>query len=445
MSKFASAASRHFALHIVPSLTSFTLDRPGNVVRVRNGLKLIPIMAFPPLHCPTYSFATPNHLETRLMFRSHRLLTLLAIILLSNLLLENSVGQDKAAAPTAAAKADKRIGTKVIVTVAGAQLRTPEATVWKAYLGETFTISLTNGEWLWINDKGGWLWEKETVPFASAVDETSKKIATEPTAENYHLRGIAHLAHRSYDKAIADFTQSNKLKPHSAGVLNNRGQALYLKNDYNTAISDLNEAIRIDPRHFVAMNNRALCYIATGALDKAMGDLNAAITLNSEYPEAYNNRGVVHSRKGDYASAVTDLTEALKYYQNYTDAYGNRSFAYRKLGRFKEAVTDLKQAMKIDATDYKPVNDHAWILATASDASVRDAKSAVKEATRACEMTQYNNWNALDTLAAAHAANADFESATQWINTAIKKAPENYKPMLTKHRQLISQNKPIPQ
>jgi tetratricopeptide (TPR) repeat protein len=390
------------------------------------------------------------HQETAHMLLGPRLKTLITILLFGTVCQAAFAAAFQAeekteSTPAAATKPDPRIGTKVIVTVAGAALKTPEATVWKAYLGEIFTVSLTSGEWLWINDKRGWLWEKETVPFTTAIQEMSTKLRTEPTPENYHLRGIAYVAHRDYDKAIADFTQSLKLKKENAGVLNNRGQAYYLMGDYAHAVSDLNVAITLDTKHFVAMNNRALCYIAAGELDKARADLNAAITLHNEYPEALNNRGVVASRKGDYKAAVADLTAAIKIYDNYTDAYGNRSFAYRKLDMFKEAVADVKLAMKIDPNDYKPVNDHAWILATAEDATVLDPNAAVKEAVRACEMTQYSNWNTLDTLATAYAAQRDFKSALQWITTALEKAPEKYKPMLEKHRQLIAAGKPVPQ
>ena len=356
-----------------------------------------------------------------------------------------AAGQAKPAAPATAQKPDPRVGKKVIVTVAGASLRTPEAIKWKAYLGETFTVALTNGEWLWINDKGGWLWEQHTVPFDTAVQDLTKKIQASATAENFHLRGIAYVSHTEYDKAIADFTQSLKLQGNKAGVLNNRGQAYYLKGEHEAAIRDLDAAIQADPKHFVAMNNRALCYIALNDLNRAMTDLNAAITLHAEYPEALNNRGVVHSRKGDYKAAIKDLTLALKIYENYTDAYGNRSFAYRKAGQFVEAVADLKTAMQKDPLDYKPVNDHAWILATAAAAPVRNPDAAIREATRACEMTQYLNWNTLDTLAAAYAAKGDFKSAQQWITTAIEKAPQQYKATLQQHEQFIAAGKPIPQ
>ncbi|MEZ6126494.1 MAG: tetratricopeptide repeat protein [Planctomycetaceae bacterium] len=339
---------------------------------------------------------------------------------------------------------DPRVGKKFIVKVAGAELRTPKAIVWKAYLGETFTVALANGEWLWIHDKGGWLSQNQTIAFDTAIQETSAAIQKAPTAENFHLRGIAYVAHQDYDRAIADFTQSLKLEPGRPGVLNNRGQAFYLKGDYASAIKDLDGAVKADPKHFIALNNRALAHIAANQLPAAMNDLNAALTLHPEYPEALNNRGVVHSRQGNYKEAVADLTEAIKQYPDYVDALGNRSFAFRRLSEFPAAIADLKSAMEKAPLDYKPVNDLAWILATAP-APVQNAPEAVALAEKACQMTQYTNWNALDTLAAAHAAKGDFKVAGQWVTTALEKTPEAYKPRVQEHQQLILAGKPIPQ
>lgn len=339
---------------------------------------------------------------------------------------------------------DARIGKKVIVTVPGANLRTPEAVVWKSYLGETFTIALTNGEWLWIENKGGWLWDKETVPFETAIQETTARVSKEPSAENLHLRGIAYAAHAQYDNAIADYTESLKKKANNAGVLNNRGQSWYMKGDYDKAVSDFSMAIRVDSKHFVAMNNRALCRIALREYTDALNDLNAAIKLNSEYPEALNNRGVVHSRHGDYKSAIADFSAALKIDENYTDAYGNRSYAYRRQGLMKESVTDLKIAIEKNPLDYKPVNDLAWIYATSKNAEYRRPDEAVKLATKACEMTQYNASNPLDTLAAAYAASGDFAKARQWISTALEKEePDTEESSLETHKALIFADKAI--
>ena len=356
---------------------------------------------------------------------------------------QQGAGQGATGSAQQTQKKDDRVGRKVIVTEAGAPLQTPKEVVWKAYLGETFTVSLTNGEWLWVAEKGGWLSQKQTVMFDNAITELTNKVRQQPTPENYHLRGIAYSVHKQYDKAIADFEASLRKRPNTVGVLNNRGQVHYLQKNYDTAIKDFTAAVTNAPDHFIALNNRALCLIAKEEYDSAMRDLNAALKLNKEYPEALNNRGVVFSKKADYRAAIKDYSEALKIDDKYIDAYGNRSFAYRQLKKFKEAMADLRTAMEKNPLDYKPVNDLAWVMATAAERKVRDPRKALELATKACQMTQYKNWNALDTLAAAHAANGDFKSAQQWVATAMEAAPEDKLDDLEEHMELIQAKKPI--
>ncbi|MEZ6061814.1 MAG: tetratricopeptide repeat protein [Planctomycetaceae bacterium] len=338
---------------------------------------------------------------------------------------------------------DPRVGTKVLVTTAGAELKTPKAVVWRAYLGEVFTVSLVNGEWLWINEKQGWMWDRQTVPLATAIQETSTRLNESPTAENFHLRGVAWLAHDDYDKAIADFTQCLAKEPRNAGAFNNRGQAHYLKKDFQRAIADFSRALSIDAKHFLALNNRALAYIATEQFDPAVKDIEAALALNPEYPEALNNRGVVRQKQGNTQQAIADFSAALKIDPSYTDAYGNRAYAYRMSGKYADAIQDLKTAMQKNPLNFEPVNDLGWVLATAKDNSIRNPAEAVAMAKKACEMTQYENWNALDTLAAASAEAGDFKNAGQWITTAIEKAPEDRRAPLKAHQELILSGKPI--
>ncbi|MCP4507646.1 MAG: tetratricopeptide repeat protein, partial [Fuerstiella sp.] len=192
-----------------------------------------------------------------------------------------------------------------------------------------------------------------------------------------------------------------------------------------------------------ALNNRALCYIAVDQFDDALPDLNAAIQLNTEYPEALNNRGVVHSRKGNYQAAVVDFSAALKIDDMYIDAYGNRAFAHVQQGNDLAAIKDLTIATTKAPDNYQPINDLAWIYATSQTDSTRNPDEAVKLALRACQMSQFENWNALDTLAVAHAANGNFDAAKQWVTTALEKAPDAQKSRIGEHQQLILAGKPV--
>ena len=69
-------------------------------------------------------------------------------------------------------------------------------------------------------------------------------------------------------------------------------------------------------------------------------------------------------------------------------------------------------------------SDLAWLRATCPDASYRDGKQAVTGATKACELSEWKNANAVDTLAAAYAETGQFDKAVEWQQKAIDLAPK---------------------
>ena len=69
----------------------------------------------------------------------------------------------------------------------------------------------------------------------------------------------------------------------------------------------------------------------------------------------------------------------------------------------------------------KFLNSAAWILATDPNPELRDPKTALEFAKKACDLTGGKNAPALDTLAVAYAANGDFDSALRWQAQAIER------------------------
>ena len=341
--------------------------------------------------------------------------------------------QNPTSPPATVSEPDPRIGTKVIVTKAGAQLKTPDATVWTAWLGDVYTVALTNGEWLWIAEKGGWIWEKETVPFDNAITELNALVARSRTPENLHLRGVAYLAHQQYQPAIADFSASLKLNPKNAGAFNNRGKARFLLNDHRQAVADFTEAIRLEPTTSLFLHNRALAWIELENYPKALTDLQSALLENPTFPEALNNRGIIYQKMQRYDDAINDFTAALKLNPVYVDALGNRAYSWKQKSEFAKAIADLEEAIRINPVAYEASNDLAWLLATCTNPEFRNPTRALELAKSACTLSEYKEWNTLDTLAAALAANDQFEEAGKWSATAVENAPPSEKERLKKH------------
>jgi tetratricopeptide (TPR) repeat protein len=93
-----------------------------------------------------------------------------------------------------------------------------------------------------------------------------------------------------------------------------------------------------------------------------------------------------------------------------------------KNGEAVDAVAELNRALQLAPDKVSALNSLAWLLATAADDSVRDAKRAVQLAERANTLAGNNNAAILHTLAAAYAEAGRFDEALQTARRAMKLA-----------------------
>ena len=165
--------------------------------------------------------------------------------------------------------------------------------------------------------------------------------------------------------------------------------------------------------------NRGVEWSGQSKYDNAIADYTAAIKIDPKYREAYNNRGNAYRRKGDHALAIADYTEAIKLNPKRGLYYRNRGTVLQDRREYVRALADFDEAIKLDANDASANDSAAWILATAPDSKLRNGKRAVELATKACELTKWKNASYVDTLAAAHAEDGNYQEAVRRQEEAL--------------------------
>jgi tetratricopeptide (TPR) repeat protein len=110
-------------------------------------------------------------------------------------------------------------------------------------------------------------------------------------------------------------------------------------------------------------------------------------------PIGYLLMGRLKYALGDSDGAIAAVSRAIELYPNVQDGYTELARTY---------------------------NDVAWDLATTEQVEKRDGAQALQSATKACELTHWENPSYLDTLAAAYARTGNFDAAVKWQQEALQ-------------------------
>ncbi len=167
-----------------------------------------------------------------------------------------------------------------------------------------------------------------------------------------------------------------------------------------------------------AIVERGKVYYDQGQYEQAIAEFDNAIGVNSQSVWAYSFRGEAYKNLGRFDRALADFDKALTLDSTYAYAYWARGELYHFMKNYSRALADYTQAISRNANDALARNGKAWLLATVSDASIRNGSEAVRLAAEAVRLNDHAYYR--DTLAAAYAESGQFSKAVEEMKKAIQ-------------------------
>ncbi len=215
--------------------------------------------------------------------------------------------------------------------------------------------------------------------------------------------------------------ESAELRSNWLVIVDPFGQLDY--GDPEAAIAAFSEWTALEPKSPGSWLARGFAYWQLNRLEDALADFNLAVKIGG--PMSSNSLaargGLLHVMQRP-KEAMADFGRALKFNKADGMVYLFRGRVLCAEEKFASALKDFKTAIQLNTKDPEAYRNLALVLATCPQSRYRNGKQAVDHAKKACELTEWNSWTAIDTLAAAHAEAGDFDEARQLAEKAAKMA-----------------------
>jgi tetratricopeptide (TPR) repeat protein len=325
--------------------------------------------------------------------------------------------------------------------------------------GHAQTSYWQNGQILWSralactsrnsvahNNIGYVLYQKGDIE--DAINQYNQALEINPNYAQAHFNlGVVFLKRGEVDDAIAEYNQALQIMPDYLEAHFDLGAALVLKGNLPEAIAQYRKVLKIKPDYAEACYNLGRVLLLNGDWDEAMVCLDKTAAGSPASPARWFDLGNEFIQERDWQCAVVCYRQAIKINPRLTDAYANLGVALSQKGETKNAMDAWQNALDINPDQIYVLNNLAWMLVTASDATLRNGAKALALAQQASQLSGGNNPAILRTLAAATAEDGNFALAGATARHALELAAEQKNDALVatlqKEIQLYEAGKPV--
>lgn len=238
----------------------------------------------------------------------------------------------------------------------------------------------------------------------------------------YCGRGIAHLQRGELDSAIEEFREALVVKPDLALAHIQLATVLTQQGNFEEANRHYAAALRLDPDEARLHSNYGSTLARSGKLAQAIEHYTKALQLKPDLVEARYSLANALLEEGRIDDAVEHLTEAVRLRPEALDARLQLGIVLAQQGKLDQALEQYRETLRSKPDSLRALSATARILLTHENAERRDAAEAIRLATRACELTAYQQAELLDTLAAGYAEARMFSEAVVTAQKAVERA-----------------------
>jgi tetratricopeptide (TPR) repeat protein len=229
------------------------------------------------------------------------------------------------------------------------------------------------------------------------------------------------------DQAIDAVSKVIAADPVFVPALDLRAGLLAEDDQLRAAVGDLARAAELDPSNGERLVDLGRMLLDLDRAEAAEPILSRAVKAlpEPESTEALTMLASALIKLDKPVDAMVRISKALDLDPGNVGARRLRGEARVALGRTGEGVNDLKVALDADPDDAHTHFVLARIYLTSKVQRFKNPVAARKHAQAAVELTNSGNAKMLETLAAAHAANNDYQRATTEMRKAVQRDPAN--------------------